>query len=175
MNEHKKWQTEFEDFLKAENTLVPRKVSDPVLDHISQALNPNPWSVFAQVLGIHTLVGFLSLAVCHQFGMNPFGTNQSLDSWFMTMFGHYGCMFACGVLFTGAGVLTAGSILKLEELKALRQTQFLQNLALGGISLILFVTIGAEMAATIAGLWFLGAVLGGIMATEFAWRLRRFA
>jgi hypothetical protein len=107
--------------------------------------------------------------------MNPFGTDQSLDSWFMSMLGHNGCMVACGALFAGAGVFTAGYFLKIEELRALRQTQFLQTLALSTFSLALFFIFGAEIVFTIAGLWFLGAVIGGILATEASWKLRRLA
>ena len=175
MNEHKKWLSEYETFLQSDNVAVPKEISTPVLSKMSKFLNPSAWLVFGKVLGIHLLVGFLSLAVCHQFGMNPFGTNQSLDTWFMAMLGHNGCMIACGVLFTSAGVLTAGYFLKIEELRALKQTQFLQTLALGTVSLALFIIFGAEIALAIAGFWFLGAVAGGILATEFAWKLRRFA
>jgi len=175
MNDHKKWLSEYEAFLQSETTLVPKEVSALVLNKMAKLLNPSAWFVFAKVLGIQTLVGFLSLGVCHQFGMNPFGTDQSLDSWFMSMLGHNGCMIACGALFAGTGVLTAGYFLKIEELRALKQTEFLQTLALGAASLSLFIIFGAEMALTIAGLWFLGAVIGGILATEFAWKLRRFA
>lgn len=175
MNDPKKWVSEYESFLQSESSTVPPEISAQVLNKMSVLLNPSAWLVFAKVLGIHMLVGFLSLGVCHQFGMNPFGTNQSLDSWFMAMLGHNGCMIACGILFTGAGVLTAGYFLNIEELRALKQTQFLQNLALGSFSLLVFVIFGAEIALTIAGLWFLGSIVGGILATQFAWKLRSFA
>lgn len=174
MTDHKKWLTEYESFLKSEDAVVPKEVSLRVLSKMSELLNPSAWLVFGKVLGVQVLVGFLSLAVCHQFGMNPFGTDQSLDTWFMAMLGHNGCMIACGTLFSGAGVFSATFLLKIEELKALKQTKFLQTLALGTFSLALLIFFGAEIALTVAALWFLGAVIGGVLATEAAWKLRRF-
>ena len=171
--ENKKWLTEYEAFLKSDGSDVSKSAADKVFAAMEPLLNPSAWNVFFKILVIHLGVGMLSLSVCHQFGMNPFGTSMSLDRWFMAMWGHSTCMIACGILFTSLSFLSAGFFLTIEEVRALRRTEFIQTLALGMVSLAVFFALGAELAVTFAGLWLLGAMLGGFLATETLWKLRR--
>ncbi len=173
MNEHKLWLNEYEKFLQAEDTAVPKETSNQVLSRLLDLVNPSAWSVFVKVLCIQSVVGFLSMSVCHQFGMNPFGTEFSLDRWFMEMWGHNICMVGCGVLFLSAGVITACSFLSIEEVRTLRRHQLLQNFLFAVISLGIFMACGVEMAITLSGLWILGGFIGGFLATEAMWKLRR--
>lgn len=172
-NDPKEWMNEYSDFVSAGEFEVPRALERQVQARVRELLNPSPWTVFAKILGIHTVVGYLSLGICHQFGMNPFGTERSLADWFMTMWGHNTCMIACGGLFLGASILTAGTFLSIEEVSALKRTEFLQSLALGAVSLALFVIFGAEFVLAIFGFWLLGACVGGWLATEAVWKLKR--
>jgi hypothetical protein len=165
-NDPKEWINEYSEFLEAEGVRVPHQLSQRVLGDIQALLNPSAWAVFAKLLGIHLVIGFFSLAICHQFDMNPFGTTHSLSGWFMEMWGHNVCMFGCGVTFMSFSVLAAGFLFNAEEVKALRRTEFLQTLSLAVVSLLIFAAFGAELALTIAGLWLLGAVIGGYLATE---------
>ncbi|MFN7727739.1 MAG: hypothetical protein ACK5P7_01140 [Bdellovibrio sp.] len=168
----KNWLSEYEAFLKSEDTSVPREITDKVFTRMRELVRPSAWTVFFKILGVHLAVGFLSLSVCHQFGMNPFGTESSLDSWMMAMWGHSTCMIICGVLFLSVSLLTAGYFLSIEEVRALKRTEFLQTLALGTVSLSLFGFFGAELAITFASLWLLGALVGGYVATEAVYRLK---
>ncbi len=168
----KEWMNEYSEFLNVEEIRVPRELNQKVLGSIQALLNPSAWNVFAKLLGIHLVVGFFSLAVCHQFGMNPFGTTRSLSGWFMDMWGHSVCMIGCGVIFVSFSILAAGYFLTVEEVKALRRTEFLQTLALGVVSLGIFAAFGSELALAFAGLWMLGALMGGFLATEVVWRVR---
>jgi hypothetical protein len=171
--ENKKWLTDYEIFLKAESTEVPTALTETVFSKMETLINPSAWKVFLKILGIHLGVGLVSLSVCHQFGMNPFGTEMSLDRWFMSMWGHGTCMIVCGVLFTSLSFLSAGLFLTIEEVRALKRTEFIQTLSLGAVSLVLFSAFGAELAVTFAGLWLLGALIGGFIATETVWKLKR--
>lgn len=168
---NKDWLKEYETFLKAEET-IPRQVSESASRRMEPLLNPNATTVFGKLLAIHSVVGFLSLAFCHQFELNPFRTAHSLDNWFMSLVGHNVCMVICGIVFLGFSVLAAGYFLSLEETRALRRTGFPQIFALGALSLGLFATVGAELALAIASLWLLGALIGGFVATETIWRLK---
>lgn len=170
---NKKWLSEYEAFLKADQAIVPSKTTGKVFSVMKKLICPSPWLVFFKLISIHLAVGFLSLSVCHQFGMNPFGTEMSLDKWFMTMWGHHTCMIICGVVFTSFSFLSAGYFLTIEEMNALRRTEFIQTLGLGAVSLAIFAAFGAELALTFAGLWLLGALIGGFIATETAWKLKR--
>jgi hypothetical protein len=171
-NDSKNWMNEYSEFLDSDTVRVPPELGQKVLNRIHELLRPSAWSVFAKLLGIHIVVGFLSLSICHQFEMNPFGTKSSLSDWFMSMWGHSTCMILCGGLFLSATVFCAGYLLTMEEVRALKQTEFIQTLALGGVSLALFAVFGAELAMTFAGLWLLGALVGGFVATEAVFRLK---
>ncbi len=166
------WLKEYEEFLGSDPVEVPPSVAAKVAAHMKQLLDPSPWLVFAKILAIHTVVGFLSLAICHQFELNPFHTSRSIADWFMTVGGHSVCMIGCGVLFVGLSILSAGYFLTLEETRALRRTGFPQSFALASISLVLFATVGAQLALTFAGLWLLGALIGGYVATEAVYKVK---
>ena len=119
------------------------------------------------------MISFLSLSICHQFGLNPFNTERSLDSWMMSAAGHNACMVGCGVLFVGASLFLSGYFLSVEEVIALKRTKVLQILTLGVISLGLLIAGGAQVALSIGVLWFLGAMVGGMVAVETTLILKR--
>jgi hypothetical protein len=170
----KEWMKEYSEFLNAEEMRVPTDLNQKVLEDIQALLNPNAWFVFIKILGIHLIVGFFSLAICHQFGMNPFRTERSLADWFMDLWGHSACMVGCGVVFVSLSIFAAGYFLTIEEVKALKRTEFLQIISLGAVSLVLFAILGSELAIDFAGLWLLGALIGGYLATETMWRIKTF-
>jgi hypothetical protein len=171
-NDPKEWMKDYSEFLNADEARVPRELNQRVLTNIKSLLNPSAWLVLAKLLGIHFVVGFLSLGICHQFGVNPFGTTRSLSDWFMEMWGHSVCMIGCGVIFVSFSILAAGYFLSVEEIRALKRTEFLQTLALGTFSLAIFAVFGTELALSLAGLWLVGAVLGGVLATEATFRIK---
>lgn len=166
------WLKEFNSFAENDMTHIPTELNEKVLARMKKLLNPSAYIVFLKILAIHMVVGFLSLAICHQFELNPFGTSHSLDNWFMSLGGHSVCMIGCGILFLSFSVLASGYFLTLEETRSLRRTGFPQSFALGAVSLVLFATFGAQLALTFAGLWLLGALIGGYVATEAVWKLK---
>lgn len=171
-NDPKEWINEYSEFLNANEISVPLELNQGVLGIIKTLLNPSAWMVFAKLLGIHLIVGYFSLGICHQFGMNPFATTHSLSDWFMEMWGHSVCMIGCGVIFVSFSIFAAGYFLTVEEVKALKRTEFSQTFSLGLVSLILFAALGAEFVLTFAGFWLFGALVGGYLATEAAWMLK---
>lgn len=44
---------------------------------------------------------------------------------------------------------------------------------MSGLSLSIFFPVRAEIVLTIAGVWLLGALIGGLVATETLWKLKR--
>lgn len=163
------WLKEYTEFIQSDRAHVPSNV----FINIKQKLFPNPWIVLGKIFGIHSIVGFLSLAICNQFGLNPFGTDRSLMDWFMNIGGHNFCMVACGVFFMMTTYLLANVILKLEELETIRFHKWLQTGLLGLVSLAAFYFFGAEMVVTFAALWILGAFIGGLVAIEGSYFLRK--
>jgi len=156
----KEWAKSFKDFVENE-TPVPENISRNILNKIHKALNPSPWSVFAKLLGIHSVVGTLSLSICNQFGVNPFNSSLSLSDYFMKV-GHSTCMVLCGFLFISLSVLAAWTLLTSEEFVVIKKNAFIQIFSLSLLSLIAFVGFGAEVFFGIGVLWVLGAMLGGM-------------
>lgn len=174
-DQNKKWLQEYQEFIGSDQQPVPAEQTSAVLKNAGNLLNPNALKVFFKILGIHLITGSLSLAVCHQFGLNPFNTGYSLADWFMSVGGHHFCMLGCGLTFVSLSLLLSGYFLTLEEIAALKRTDMLQNLSLGLISLGIFISFGAEMALGIASLWLLGALIGGFIATTAIWKLKKWS
>lgn len=170
----KDWLEDFKDFVQADGTSVPKEVSDKILKRVHYDLNPSAWIVFSKIFGIHLIVGTLSLAVCNQFGLNPFRTSFSLSDYFMK-FGHSMCMVFCGVLFIGLTIMLGQLFLRREELLVLSRNAPLQVFGLSVFSIVAFVGFGAEVVLGIGILWFIGAMVGGVVATKIIVRRPSFA
>lgn len=172
-NEVKKedWLKEFTEFsnISSEQVQVPARS----FETIKARLFPSPWFVFGKVTAIHAVVGFLSLAICNQFGLNPFNTSQSLTDWFMRIAGHNFCMLLCGTFFIATTYLLANLFLNLEELESIKRFEWLQTGIIGLISLAAFYFFGAELVGTFALLWIVGAFIGGYLSIESSYRVRR--
>ena len=171
--QNREWLKEYSEFLQTDLTPVPNEVTRRVWSQIGSLLHPNALLVFAKLLSVHLVTGFLSLGVCNQFGVNPFNTTWSLADVFMNFGGHGFCMVVCGGLFFSISFLTAGFLLSVEEVKALRRTEILQFSALAVVSMGLFVAGGADFALTYSGLWLAGGLIGGALTIEVLWRLKR--
>lgn len=161
----KEWLEEFKAFVQADGTPVPKDVSDSILSRVRADMNPSAWIVFSKIFGIHLFVGTLSLAVCSQFGLNPFRTGFSLSDYFMK-FGHSACMVFCGVLFIGLTIALGRFILRREELLVLSKNAPLQIFGLSVFSIVAFIGFGADIVLGIGVLWFIGAMVGGILAAK---------
>lgn len=161
----KEWLEDFKEFVQADGVPVPMDVSEKILNRVRTDLNPSPWLVFAKLLGIHLVVGTLSLAICNQFGLNPFRTGFSLSNYFMK-FGHSTCMVFCGVLFIGLTIILGQLFLRSEELLVLSRNAPLQVFGLTVLSMASFIAFGAEVVLGIGVLWFIGAMIGGVVTTK---------
>lgn len=161
----KEWLEDFKEFVQSEGAPVPQDISDNILSRVRTDLNPSPWTVFAKLIGIHLVVGTLSLAICNQFGLDPFHSSFSLSEYFMR-FGHSTCMVLCGVLFIALTVMLGRLVLRREELLVLSRNAPLQVFGLSVLSMVAFIGFGAEVVLKIGILWFVGAMFGGMLAAK---------
>ena len=168
------WLKDYEEFVNAD-AVPPKEVSNQVVQKIGKLLNPNPFLIFSKLFSINIFVGFLSLSICHQFGLNPFNTERSLDDWFMHVGGHQACMVLCGIVFLSVTIASAGLALSIEEVRAFRKNKTLQTISLSLFSLAFLFLIGAEFAVEIGLLWLAGAIIGGLVSTEVLWQLKKSA
>lgn len=157
----KDWVEDFQEFVRSEKASVPEDVTKNIWQTVYRDLNPSAWLVFLKVLGIHSVVGTLSLAICNQFDINPFRTGFSLSDYFMK-FGHSTCMVMCGILFVGLSVLLSRMVIRPEELRVFRKNAWLEVFGLSMISIGVFASLGAQLTVAVALLWLLGAMLGGV-------------
>lgn len=170
-NNKKDWLKEFTEFSNIDSGGV--QVPTGIFDQIKKRLFPNPWVVFGKIAALHGVVGFFSLAICNQFGLNPFQTNQSLTNWFMKIAGHNFCMVLCGLFFMATTYVLSNLFLNLEELEAVRRYEWLQTGIMGLVSLAAFYFFGAELIGTLVALWMIGAFFGGLISIEVSFKLRR--
>ncbi len=161
----KEWLEDFKDFVETKGTSVPQVLSQKILSYVDRDLNPSAWIVFFKLLGIHSVVGTLSLAICDQFGMSPFDHGFSLTQYFMK-FGYSFCMMMCGFLFLGLTGAFSYLILKRQEFLILKKNVLIQVFFLSVLSLASFLAFGVELVLTATLLWLVGALLGGAISIQ---------
>jgi len=169
----KDWLNDFNEFASIESNAVPKEITDQILKTTHNALNPSAWIILFKLLGIHSVVGTLSLGLCNQFGINPFHTNFSLSNYFMEI-SHSFCMTMCGILFISLSIIFASLIFRQEEFRVLYKNSLLLTFTLSSFSLGIFILLGAEISLSIGLLWFFGAMFGGILSA-FTINNSRFA
>ncbi|MBX7149553.1 hypothetical protein K1X76_10785 [bacterium] len=164
-------QTEFKEFMEGSSEGVG--APEALFIKLKKRLFPNPWVVFGKVSLIHAVFGLLSLAICNQFGLNPFHTNFSLSDWFMKIGGHGLCMSLCGISFMSSTYLVSNLFLTLEEFESVKHHKWVHTGVFSLVSLAAFYFFGATLVATVTLLWLAGAFIGGILSVEVSYRLRQ--
>lgn len=157
----KEWMNDFKEFMECEGTNVPHELSQKVLTRIHSQMNPSSWLVFFKILGIHSIVGTLSLGICSQFGMNPFNTEFSLMDYFMK-YGHTVCMALCGFVFISLSILIALLVLSSDETRVFKKNSYIHIFSLSLLSLVGFAAFGADIVLSFGLLWLIGGILGGL-------------
>lgn len=174
--ESKKWLQDYQQFLQS-NTSLPADLNTQTLSKMEKLLNPSSLLIFSKVLFINAAIGFLSLSICHQFGLNPFNTTFTLESIFMQIGGHSLCGFLCGFFFVSGGFLLSSLLLTIEEFRALNNKKFVHTFAVSITLLTFLIIVGAEVAVTMGLLWLVGAFLASLLSIQglFKFRTRRYA
>jgi hypothetical protein len=170
-NKKTSWENDFKEFLAIQPSSVPSALSERVLTQIHQELNPGSLKVFVKVSFIQFAVGLFTLLFCPQFGIS-FTSGMGLMPYLMK-FGEGICMLGCGALFTSLSLIIVSFGLKPEEIRTLKQHEFLQLASLATLSLGAFLCLGGEVVFTLGLVWLIGAVTGGVITLELGWALRR--
>ncbi|MCC7442672.1 MAG: hypothetical protein IT285_13640 [Bdellovibrionales bacterium] len=166
-----KVRDEFREFMSAEERTPPPGVTETILSRVRADLNPSAARVFSKLLAIHSVTAAVTLSFCPQFGFRLLGEGMGLMHVFMA-FGTYGCMVACGALFTGLSLLLAAFILRGEEIRKIRDNRLLTLGALTLLSLGFFIMVDAEIVFSLAVTWFAGALIGSWLTLELGWMIR---
>lgn len=155
---------EFSQFLQIASDDVPAPLSQRIRSQAHGSLKQLRLLVFLKLLGIHMTMSFLSLLVCHQFDMNPFGTSFSLSDYFM-QYGHSACMFFCGFLFLSGSLLIARLTFSTSDFSIIRRSFWPQIFVLSSLSLGVFMAFGAHIPLGMGLLWLAGAFIGAALPT----------
>ena len=155
----------FNDFLNSKGTNPPKQVSENILQYVSNDLNPSHLKVLMKLIAVQGFIGTVTLLFCPQFNLS-LTNNYDVFHFFHRTFGHYGCMAVCGAIFVGSGALFASYILKVSELRKIRESKYLHLVTVTGISITLFLLIGAEVYVETSIFWSIGALTSGITMIE---------
>lgn len=153
---------DFNDFKKPSSTKPSIETKAHLLNKIKAELNPSHTLVFTKLLCIQAFVGVLTLLFCPQFQFS-LTNNYDLFHLFHHRFGALACMSICGFIFIGSGAIFAAYLLKVEEVFKIKQTKHLYYFAISGLAILSFLLLGAEIYLDLVSMWFLGAVLGGVL------------
>ncbi len=155
------WVEDFKEFIQTKGTPVPEKLTQNILSQIQENLKPKAIVIFLKLLGIHAVIGTLSLGICDQFGLNPFPTHFSLAD-YVSQIHHSLCMTFCGFLFIGLSSFMALVLFNKAEWLVFQKNSFLQIFCLSTISFASFLFFGVTITLNMSLLWFIGAFLGGL-------------
>lgn len=167
----KNLNNDMKDFYKTQSSAKAPFLSAKLKETLKVDLNPSVSTVFTKLAGLHLIAATITLTLCPQFGVRLFAKGMGLMHVFMSL-GPVGCLVACGSLFIGASFLLAGTVLKGEELRLIRNHRFLTLTTLTSFSLGFFIMLSAEVVLHLSIAWFIGALVGGSAMLEFAWALR---
>lgn len=170
-SEDEKLNRDFADFLSAPEVYPPAHLSEKILARVHLDLNPPRSKVFLKVLGIHSIVSLFSLSICSQFGIQSIALYDAMNV-FMKVMGHTYCMALCGFLYLALSALALSFFLTPEEIRSIRKDFYAQLLVLAGVSLGVFMCLGAEMLLFPTLLWIVGSLIGGFAALELGWNVR---
>ena len=166
-----KLSREFDEFLSSPEVTPPQEVSAQILSKIHRKMNPSKQKLFFKILTIHTMMSFVSLSICSQFGIQSFPFFDAMKP-LMSIVGPTYCMAFCGILYLGLSGLAFSFFLEPEEVRAIRRHKFSQLTALILISLGIFLGFGAQILFVPVMLWVIGSLLGGVVTLELGWLLR---
>ncbi|MCO4753718.1 MAG: hypothetical protein KC478_04515 [Bacteriovoracaceae bacterium] len=165
-------KTDFEDFLNDENQISPsHKMADATMTMIKEEMSPSNVTIFTKLIFVQLATGLLTMLFCPQFNMS-LTNNYELFHYFHHTFGEQICMVLCGGIFLGSGALVAAYTLKESEIKEIFRQRFLHLCTISGISIAVFMTIGADVYLSMIPYWIVGSVVFGILSLITNYKLR---
>jgi hypothetical protein len=98
---------EFLAFSNSEPLAPPPIIHEQLRTVVARDLNPRIPGILWKVAGLHLVAALVSLAICPQFGIGPFGGDTGLMALLMN-WGWAACAAGCGAAFMmGTGILSA--------------------------------------------------------------------
>ncbi|MDT8317079.1 MAG: hypothetical protein RQ824_03675 [bacterium] len=168
---NEEWGEEFLEFINAEEVDPPEALSEKVQDEVGRNLTPPIWKILLKFGLIQFAVSFMTLLFCPQFELD-LGLIKHDDAHSKVLLGEAGYMALCGVIFLGSGSLLASMLLRVEELRALKKTEYLYLFLASAVALMIFRQLGSPAIQASYAAWFSGAFGGSAAAFEIIKRLK---
>jgi len=135
---------------------------------VKRDLEPGFLEMGVRCGGLHVVSTLISLSVCPQFGVGPWGGGHGLMGYFMSL-GDIGCAIACGSFYMGMTALLGRAVFNPDQRRALRAQGWLQFSWLVAASWGLFM-LGGQAGAVSLGYgasWAAAAFMTGYLISRF--------
>lgn len=157
---------EFEEFFGGPEVLPPQEVTRKILEQAHSYLNPPLSRVFLKLLIFHLVSSLLSLSICPQFGIGPFGGGDGMLGWIM-QYGHLVCAIFCGSVYLGFTATLAIFGMRMEELQVVGRSAFWQFTAMAVFSWASFMALGGSPESVLYSLsWILAGSLSATLLVK---------
>ena len=162
---------EFLEFIEAEAVDPPMAVSEKIHKTVGKDLTPLIWKVLFKFGLIQFAVAFMTLLVCPQFELD-LGLIKHDDAHLRALLGEAGYMALCGAIFLSSGAVMASILLRVEELRAIKKSEYIYLFLASAIALMIFWQLGTTSVLASYAAWFTGAFGGSITGFEIIKRFR---
>lgn len=142
-----------------------------IRENISDLQRKDLISLHLKIIFLYTITGFISLAICPQFGLNPFNRSPELIHMFM-QYGTWACGLFCGSLFMGIGALIKFMVLGRKDILLLSRVSTLNITIVSALIYGLFMMIGNRNASSFINfsiVFFSFWLLGSIIWDRISW------
>lgn len=152
---------------------LPTQLSEQVLAYAQVSLAPRRtlWRFYgALVLG-----AALTLLVCPQFGVGPWGGGHGISHWVMP-YGAFACGVFCAAVFVGAGTLTGSVVLTRAEWRYVWRQHYV--IVVPPLVALVIILMGIKLVAGLESLhetapFYLGWGLMALVTEELVLRTMR--
>ena len=119
-------EKDFFQFLQSDKRTA-KGLDQMILAKAKAGLIRDQFFAILNVVGIHAVAGDATLAICPQFGWDPFQTSSHLPHLFMN-YGMWACGLLCGVIFMGLGAFLKIFVLKKRTLAIFEKKEVIKEL-----------------------------------------------
>ncbi len=158
------WERKFLEFINSDPVSPPTHLEEKLKNTVSQDLKPAIWIIFSKLAGVQAVCATLTMFFCPQFEIG-FAKHDLLSDLVQHSEG-FGFMMVCGMIFLSGGAVIAPFFLKQAEMKAIDRSVLIYFPIAALFALMLFYSLGADVAWVLALPWFLGGTLGSVFGFE---------
>jgi len=162
---------ELNEFINSDVMMPPDHITKKLKGTVHQDLSPSLFSILTKVFLIQAIMGYSTLLICSQFGIEVFEI-KGLSEIFQKL-GNVACMSLCGALFLGVGSTATMLILRPEEIRILWRVKNFTYIGFSILFLFIFSQFGSEhLHLSMFASWFAGSLIASYFMLKFVKDLR---